>query len=250
MTDVFARPCKADETPGLGERNADRDMNEVVRPESLTEQVYRIIKRSITSGQVGANQRLVERTIASELKVSKTPVREALARLEKEGLVVNVQGKGVLIRRLSRQEVRDILEVREVLEKLAAEKAAQAIDDGRIDALNSILTASEQAAKAGDLERYKEWDAEFHRIVREAGGNRKVTEIIASLEDLIRLVMVTSVALPGRPQSSLKEHRQILQALEARDPVKAGEYAREHVRNIRQAIEQHWESVEPEGEDE
>ena len=213
----------------------------VVRPENLTEQVYKIIKRRITSGELEGGQHLVERVLAAELKVSKTPVREALARLEREGLVVNIPGRGVVVRKLTPQEVEDILEVREVLEGLAAEKAAVAISPQELSELGSILAEGEEVAKTRDLARYKELDTEFHRIVRNASGNQKVAELMGFLEDQIRLVMVTSVTLPGRPQNSLAEHRGILEALKNRDPRLAGERAREHVRNVRRAVAQHWE---------
>ncbi|MEW6226562.1 MAG: GntR family transcriptional regulator [Bacillota bacterium] len=208
----------------------------IVRPENLMEQVYKALKKRITAGIYPGGYHLVERKLASEFHISKTPVREALARLHREGLVVNVAGKGIIVRELGLDEVKDILEIREVLEGFLARKAAGLLSEEQLAQLRGAVKNGKAAARKGDLMEYKECDIEFHSIIRNAAGNAKACEIMKSLEDQIRLVMTTSVTLPGRFQDSLRCHQEILDALEKGDADLAEARAHEHIRNMRETV--------------
>lgn len=221
----------------------DKAEDAVIRPESVTEQVYRILKSRITSGELIEGQHLVEATLAAEFGVSKTPIREALARLERDGLVDIERGKGAVVHTASIEEIRDILEVRGALEGLAAEKAALVITAEDIDELAFIISTAETALSNSDLTRYKELDEEFHDAVMRISGNHRLMIMRTQLRDLVRLVMTTSVTLPGRPEQSIAEHKKILHALKKRDACLAGSLAREHIVRINAAVIQHLESA-------
>lgn len=211
----------------------------IITRSSLTEQVYSVLKDWIVNRKLTGGAPLVERTLAEELNVSKTPVREAIARLEKEGLVEGSPGRTMTVRDLTRKEVEDILQLRMVLEGFAAELAARCITQTMASSLERLLEKSEVALGAEDLDRYKELDTEFHRGIRAVGGNKKLDEIMEGLENQIRIVMSTSVQLSGRARRSLAEHRAILQAIAKGDPANAGRLAQEHIVKIDEAIGGH-----------
>jgi len=211
----------------------------IVRASTLTEQVYRVIKQRITSGAYEGGYHLVERQLADEFGVSKTPVREALARLEREGLVVFDPGRGMRVRSLSLKEIDDILELREVIEGFIGEKAAILATEEQIARLERILTEAEDLPLT-EIERYKELDGAFHELMREMAGNSVVNYAIGLLQAQISLVMSTTIALPGRRAASVREHRDIFDAIRARDPRSAGEYARIHLRNARKALTRYY----------
>ena len=179
---------------------------------------------------------MVENALAEEFNVSKTPVREALARLASEGLAERIPGKGVVARTMSYEEVADYLEVREVLEGLAAEKAAARVTQAGIAKLESIIVESEAAAAQGDPNAYSAVDAAFHRAIIDMGDNTALKEIMPQLHDKIRVVMKASVALPGRFTKSVEEHRSVLRALAEGDPREAGVEMRKHIMSTRAAV--------------
>lgn len=213
----------------------------ILRGSTLTEQVYQLLKVRITSGEYEGGYHLVERQIANELGISKTPVREALARLEREGLVLFEAGRGMRVRSLDPVEVHNIVELREVLEGFIAEKAALLADDQQTARLESIVLESE-ALPLSNIDDYKTLDVKFHALIREMAQNELLSQVIDSLQALISLVMSTTITLPGRRGESVREHRDIFEAIQAKDPRAAGEYARLHMRNARRALKQHWKA--------
>lgn len=216
----------------------------ISRASTLTEQVYQVLKQRITSGAYPGGYHLVERQLAKEFGISKTPVREALARLEREGLVLFEAGRGMRVRLLDPVEVDQILELRELLEGFIAEKAAILGDASQTQMLESIVLQSE-ALPASNIEDYKALDEQFHKLIREMAQNKVLTNVIDSLQAQISLVMATTITLPGRRTASVKEHRDIFEAIQVKDPRAAGEYARLHMRNARRAIKQRWEEHPP-----
>lgn len=210
----------------------------ISRGSTVTEQVYELLRSRITSGLYPGGTHLVERQLAAELQVSKTPVRESLTRLEKEGLVECEPGRGMRVRSLEPAEVLDMLELREVLEGFAAEKAAGLVSAKELADLESIIDSSEHL-ELTDVGTYKKLDEAFHRALWRASRNRRVQDLMTLLLDQIRMVMTTTMGLPGRRIDSPIEHRRILTALKAGDSDAAGTHARAHIRNARTALREH-----------
>lgn len=206
---------------------------------TLTEEVYEAIKEEILTHRLRRGARLVESRLAAQFGVSKTPVREAISRLEREGLVDFMPHHGAVVSRLSSRQVEDLLELREVLEGFAAEKASVCMSEDQLAQLAALIDRGQDALTARDLEAYKEIDLEFHRLIREASGNLKLFTVIGGLEDQIRMVMSTSVQLRGRADSSLQEHRDIFTGLASRAPEAAARAARVHIARARTAILAH-----------
>jgi DNA-binding GntR family transcriptional regulator len=174
--------------------------------------------------------------LAKQLGVSRTPVKEALAKLEREGLVVVNPHRGARVVTITRRDMEEIYELREVVEGLAARLAARNIGTGEIEELRSLVQEGEKALARGDYQAYAEVDLRFHRLIRRASGNRRLQTIMENLDGQIHLLITTSAAVPGRGMVSVGEHLKIVEALEARDARRAEEAMREHVCNARLAI--------------
>ena len=208
----------------------------VQRSKNLTEQVHAVIKQRITSGYYAQGDRLVERTLAEEFDVSKTPVREALAQLEREKLVIRIPDRGIEVRTLSLEEMEYILDLRALLEGFFTRKAATRMTESDLKELRDVLAEAAQAVEECNYEKYKEKDIQFHRIIRNRSGNAIAGEIMSSLEDQIHLLMTTSVHLPGRAKESILCHHEILAAIECGDADASERAARKHIENIKKAV--------------
>jgi DNA-binding GntR family transcriptional regulator len=221
----------------------DQIPGRILRSSTLTEQVYRLLKERIVSGGFRAGEHLVERQLAKEYDISKTPVREALARLEKEGLVEFEAGKGMRIRSLKAEDVTNILELRELLEGFAAEKAALLCTEQELDKLETVLRES-QALPLSESEQYLSLDEEFHNLVWQLSHNPTLVSIMKQLRNQIRIVMSTTIRLPRRRELSLAEHQAIFDAIKARDAQAAALAARTHMHHALQAVQQHYKKEE------
>ena len=203
---------------------------------SRTERVYNILLENIIKQKFTPGERLVERDLAEMLGVSKTPVREALGRLEKEGLVYGVPYRGVFVARISLKDVLEIYDLREVIEGLGARGATKKINKEQIEQLNSIIQSSKDCVKKNDLECYSSLDLKFHNLLATISGNKRLGQIMQLLRNQTRILMSTSVKLPGRVKVSLGDHKKIVEAVVRQDAKLAEKLAREHVRKTKEAI--------------
>lgn len=205
---------------------------------SKTEKVYDLLLESITKRRLLPGERLVERDLAKKLGVSKTPVREALSRLKKEGLAEGTSYHGFFVAQILPEDIIEIYELREVIEGLAARKAAAAkkIKKEQTVQLNSIGRSFEECVRKNDLERYSSLDLEFHNLLAAISKNRRLSQIMQLLRNQTRILMSTSVVLPGRVRASLMEHKRIMDAVIARKPDLAEQFVREHIKNVKKAV--------------
>jgi DNA-binding GntR family transcriptional regulator len=206
---------------------------------SLSDRVYQALKRHILSQALKAGTKLSVPQLARQLGVSRTPVKEALERLSKDGLVTTLPNRGAFVAILREQDVNEIYQMREILEGLAARLAAVTIDEALLDRLRDLMGRHEAAVARGDLDAHVTIDLEFHRTIRERAGNRRLMDALDTLQDQIRIVFRTSATIPGRMQKAVEEHRAILRALERRDPDAAETAARRHILHIREAVLAH-----------
>lgn len=203
---------------------------------SLTALVHQAIRTVITTRKLPAGGKLSVPDLARRLKVSRTPVKEALTRLEQEGLVTTIPNRGQFVVLLEADDAREIYQVREMLEGLVAHLAAAKADAGAIRALRRLLQAQEKALRSSDLQAIMRVDMEFHRRLRGLSGNGRAAALLQNLQDQIRIVFATSITIPGRREKAIAEHRRILAAIQKGDPDAAEQAAREHIRNIREAV--------------
>jgi len=195
---------------------------------SRSEQAYRYVRQAILSGELAPGTRLREIELAGLLGLSRTPVREALGRLESEGLVVNESGRGLVVTELDQSMISELYVMREVLEGTAARLAARHASDVEISALREIADRDAQWIDQPELLAAN--NRFFHETLYRCAHNRYLLKTLNSLQESLSLLGPTTLAVPGRAQSSSREHQEMVAALERRDPDLAEQITREHIR--------------------
>lgn len=193
--------------------------------ENAADQVHSQLRDAILSGELRPNHRLVEVTLADELGVSRTPVREALLRLRQEGLVI--QSHGWLVRDHDPAEVLEYLEARAALESVTARLAAKRIDESQLATLRELLDAMEDRTRS--RREINSLNSRFHALISEAGGNVVLTKF-ARGTDINYWTFTTPVVFTEADDRRVDDdHRALLEALERRDANAAESIARAHV---------------------
>ena len=193
--------------------------------------VYRELRHRIITKKIKAGQRLPEVNIAVQMGVSRTPVREALRRLESEGLVDIVPNSGARLASPSRREMESAYVVREQLECLAARLAAQAMSEKHFRRLEEIIGAEEEAFRDRNLELYLEINEAFHRTVAEATGNRILASYVENILARTNVYIVFyDPFYEDEANPSMAEHKDLLRAFRDRDGARAELLMRDHLR--------------------
>lgn len=198
---------------------------------SLGSRVFHKIREGILSGKYAANEELKEKNIGDELGVSRTPVREALRQLELEGLVSIIPNKGAYVVGLSKKDIRDIYEMRSLLEGLCAKWAAVNVTEEQLNELEENIFLSEFHAGKQNWEQMVELDNRFHEILYLASGSKELKHILTDYHQYVQRVRKVTLAEAKRVQESTEEHKVIVEALKKHDPKKAEEAATIHIRN-------------------
>jgi len=194
---------------------------------------YEAIKRRIIGNALKPGEPLNEAALVRDLGVSKTPIREALQQLEIEGFVEQVPGRGAFVTRISTDDVRELFEMREILECEAAARAAPKADPDRVAAVRRRFENCEAGdGRSSPRLHFKSGDA-VHAFIFEILGNRRLTETYRRLQDHIARMRnhFGSRPAPERFEQSFREHVAILEALARRDPEAAEAAVRAHLRN-------------------
>ncbi len=197
---------------------------------SLRGRVFHSIREDILSGKYEKGEELKEIAIGNELGVSRTPVREALRQLELEGLVEIIPNKGAYVVGLSAKDIEDIYTIRSLLEGLCAKWAAEYINDRQLAALEENVDLSEFYASKGNFEQVFELDSKFHEIMYEASGSKTINHLLSDYHHYVQRVRRVTIAT-GRAYKSNGEHRNILNAIKAKDGAEAERLATAHVLN-------------------
>jgi DNA-binding GntR family transcriptional regulator len=191
----------------------------------------------IMRGELQPGERLVEDRLAEQLGVSRNPVREAIRLLESTGLVEVVPRRGAYVTRLDLEDVRELLDLRGVVEGYAAALAAERATEADLAAVGRWITDGIAATERGDKVRAAECHRGFHIEIERIAGNRYLDEVVRPLRN--RTEMVFSLLLEQRGTYSWNEHQRILDAIAARDPEAARRAVREHLDRVLEQIEQH-----------
>lgn len=202
----------------------------------LREVVFEALREAILGGTLLPNERLMEVQLAEELGVSRTPVREAIRKLELEGFVVMIPRKGAYVAGISLKDVADVFEIRAALEGLAAGLAAERITEEELEELERILVRKSEAIDQNDLEKLIEIDTQFHEGLYQASRNEKLTQLINNLREQIQRFRATSLSTPGRMREALEEHKKIVEAISERNITRAQELAQEHIENAENSM--------------
>jgi DNA-binding GntR family transcriptional regulator len=210
-----------------------------MRGEALAEQAYVALRDAILSHQLPPGTRLSVPDMARRLGVSRSPAREAIARIAYEGLAQVEPNRGAVVSDIRPEDLVEIYSLREVLEGLACRLASRRLDDRTVARLRRILDDHEAAVAAGDLERHYALDQAFHAAVREIAGHQRLIESLDRLQGQIRVAMYTTHRSPGGTPQALAEHRTILEALVSADPERAEQAGRAHIARLLRDLEQH-----------
>lgn len=187
-------------------------------------QAYIELKQRIVSGEFGPEDRLREVELSERLGMSRTPVREALKRLEDEGLLTHQPRKGLLVTTLDQQSITQLYSLREILEGGAARFAAKHADDIEIDNMRAILDDSKNGADPIKS------NYDFHQAIYAASHNQFLIKAINNLIDSTALLGQSTLAHTGRPALAYQEHMTLFDAIAARDADRAEQEARSHIR--------------------
>lgn len=193
---------------------------------------YQRIKKGILDLRYQPGQKLSEAKLAAELNLGRSPIRSALARLERDGWVRVYPQNGTFVRRFSPEEVAAMSELRLLLEAHAASVAAARVAPEELAGLRVKFEALKAKGASRNFEEFLELDDLFHGMVYRLAGNAFITQILRNLRDQIHWIRVTTATLPGRVEESLLEMDRVLRAMELRDGAAAAEAMRQHIGNI------------------
>ena len=199
--------------------------------ELLNQKVYRVLKESIVKGFLEPGTKLLENRIAEEMQVSRTPVREAMQKLVAEGFVKTTPNQTMVVTEVSPEDVKEVLQIRGVLEGLAARIAAKKINRREIDELENVVAQMSLYVSKENLSSYCKVDDEFHDLILNICGNKWIIQIRDNLGSFIYRFRIKSLSVPGRLKCSLKEHQAIMEALKKRDSVEADRLSQVHMEN-------------------
>jgi DNA-binding GntR family transcriptional regulator len=206
------------------------------RSASSPSAVYERLKRMIFDQQIAPGDPLPEEELARTFRVSRTPVHEALVRLEKDKLIVLQPWKGAFVRGITVEDVQELYQVREALEGIVARLAAEVLPEEQIAALEKNCTVVAELGRNGDPHAFFEAAREFHWILIRGAGNQRVKEILGNIREQLSAVRKYLVNNPGKVGADLEDHARILDAVRRRDPDEAEGFMRRHIRTMRSAL--------------
>jgi DNA-binding GntR family transcriptional regulator len=198
----------------------------------LSTKVYRILKSSIIKGDLKPGEKLLESKIAEQLGVSRTPVREALQKLATEGFVKMEPNSVIMVHNFSFKDLKEILQIRRVLEGLAASVAAEEINQEEISQLEKNIEETNICVIKNDLVTYLECNAKFHNLIFQFSRNERLIKISSQLVGPEHRLKIRELTIPGRFKYYLEEHQKIVEALKRRDAEQAAKLSQKHAENI------------------
>ena len=210
-------------------------MNQL-EPRSLRDRAYDEIKRRIITLEFKPGAYLNEAQVSDELGIGRTPVHQALDRLMIEGMVEVIPRKGVLVKAVSMEEVRNLIEVRLINEPHAAGVAAEKATDAQLDDLQRILDESEKARADRDIETLMNLDRAFHQGIARAAGNEVMTDVITTLQDRLARFWFISLSADDQLDRVDDEHSRVMEGLRSRDPAMARAAMSHHIDSFRANI--------------
>jgi DNA-binding GntR family transcriptional regulator len=215
----------------------------ITEPVSLKDKAYNATKSAILSLKLKPGDPLVETDLAQQLGISKTPVRDALMELEREGFVTKVPFKGTYVTEITLKDVCEAFQVRAVLEGLAARLAAPLFSAEELEEAEKILAAAEAALAEGDIVLCSEHGRQFHNLIINKADNQRLQSITRNLDDHLQRFRLLSDQISGRLNKSLKEHRKVLEALRRRDPIAAEKAMQGHLSSVLQDLSEEGEDT-------
>lgn len=206
-------------------------------PSRLADLAYQSLKETILNMDYNAEERLDERKLAESLNISRTPLRDAINRLVSEGFLRVEPRKGIFINRKSRKEIIEILYVRAALEGAAAKMAAAKVTDEDIARMKEMFAGFNHENILAKVEEFARANVSFHEYILQLSGNRKLQEFAANIYDHMRMVRLATIKMDNRAYNALREHHEIIAALEKRDGELARSLMQRHIEGLAVYVE-------------
>jgi DNA-binding GntR family transcriptional regulator len=200
---------------------------------TMTDTVYEQLKTAIVELRIPPGEPLREADIAQGLSVSKTPVREALGRLEQDGLVELNSFRSAVVTAYAAHDLQEIYELREIIEVAAARSAAESMSEKGLADLGRVATECVRLDDEGGGPELVDLITEFDTVLFEEVSNRRIRAILDNLAAHLTRIGLLTAEIPGRNSASVREHALIYEAIERRDPEAAERFMRQHIRSVR-----------------
>jgi len=211
-------------------KNGERDNS------SLGKQVFKYIEDAVLNGIYKQGDLLVESKLIAELGVSRTPIREAVAQLEHEGLVQIVPHRGAVVRGISQKDIQDIYTVRIMVEGLAARWAAEHIDAAQLKELKAAIDLEEFYTSKNEIDHLIRLDSSFHQVIYKASKSTPLMYMLKTFHHYIQRARTQSIGVPGRSQKALEEQQAIYEAIKDGRGDLAEQLTASHISNARENI--------------
>ncbi len=202
----------------------------------LRDVVFNTLRKAILTGQLKPGERLMEVHLANQLGVSRTPIREAIRKLELEGLVIMIPRRGAEVARITEKSLKDVLEVRRALDALSVELACDRITEEDTERLLTACHEFEQATKGKDAAVIAKADVALHDIIVEATGNQRLIQMVNNLSEQMYRYRFVYIKEESRHDNLIAEHREIYESIARRDKTRAAKAAKLHIDNQEKSI--------------
>ncbi|MEG0775148.1 GntR family transcriptional regulator [Clostridium sp.] len=202
----------------------------------IREIVYESLKNTIISGKIPVGERIVEKEYAERLNISRTPIREALRALEVEELVEYKPRLGVVVKRITMDDVFEIYKIRQHLEVLAAISAMDNITEDEIKDIEELLTITEEKNEQGDIEEVIRLFGVFNQKIYEASRMKRLTSMISKLNEYLQRFRNISISDNQRRESALKDHREILKAIVEKNKLEIEDIIKKHLEHSLEVV--------------
>jgi len=210
---------------------------------SLTERVYQDFRRKIITGAIPGGSRLVETTLAAKLKVSRTPVREALHKLALEGLLYSIPRAGYIVEEMSDHDIQDLFKTRTAIEEIVVKWAMEKITPQELELLKKNLQKTDEVIKSGETKMMMSLDNEFHQIIYKAARSKTLYKISQTLSDHTYKFRLACIHIPDIARRAKEGHLAIYEAIRSKDPRKAQKSVEDHLITVRKDILDHLEKL-------
>lgn len=207
---------------------------------SLCSKIFILLRDRILNESYKCGDKLNELTLAKELKISRTPIREALKQLELEGLVESIPNKGVYVKGFSPRDIDDMFEIRLSLEGLAVSFAIDRMDEVHLAKIKEVFELLEFYTAKGDFDKVNDFNILFHESIYQATQSTYFEQILKDIHYYVSVTSRHSIARPERLESSLLEHRAILEAIIDRDKEEATERIQRHIRKTQMLVRKYY----------
>lgn len=202
----------------------------------LRDVVFKTLRQGILTGELKPGERLMEIHLAKRLGVSRTPIREAIRKLELEGLVIMVPRKGAQVAQISKKSLQDVLEVRRALDCLSAELACERMTEEDLDKLREFCEAFEKATRTKDATTIAQTDVVLHDFIVKASRNERLVRLVSNLSEQMYRYRYEYIKDANHHSRLIEEHREILEGLAKRDKEKAVAPVKLHIDNQERSI--------------